>query len=49
MIIDVVKSEIEFLDIEVFIQNNNGLYTSYFHYMIKTYSDGAIIITNSKS
>jgi len=36
MIIDVVKSEIKSSDIEVFIQNSDGLYASYFHYMIKT-------------
>ena len=37
MKIDIVKSEIESSDIKIFIQNSNGLCTSYFHYMIKTY------------
>ena len=36
MINDVVKSE-------VYIQNRDGLYISYFHYMIKTHLIGTVI------
>ena len=38
MKIDVVKSKIWSSDIEVFIQNSDGLCASYFHHMIKTYT-----------
>ena len=37
MKIDIVKSEIKSSDIKIFIQDSNGLFTSYFHHMIKTY------------
>ena len=36
MINDIVKFEIQFSDTKVFIQNSDGLCTSYFYYMIKT-------------
>jgi len=34
---NVVKSEVSFSDIKVFIQNSDNLYTNYFHHMIKTH------------
>ena len=37
MKINVVKSQVQFLNIKVFIQDSNGLYTSYFYHMIKTH------------
>ena len=33
----IIKSEIWFLDTKVFIQNSDGLYTSYLYHIIKTY------------
>ena len=34
--IDIVKPRVWFSDLEIFIQNNDSLYTRYFYYMVKT-------------
>ena len=38
MIISIVKSEIQSLNTEVYIQNSNSLCASCFHYIIKTHT-----------